>query len=312
MGESLLVTLREGFEAALIIAIVLAAVRRSPRPELSRWVWLGTAAALVVALLAGLVIHATVEDLVGRNRARVFALICFAAAGLLTWMIFWMRRHARTLKRELEEKTGHAMEQSGLALATVAFIAVAREGLETALFLISGTTQSSGGDVIIGGLIGVALACGLGVLVYQGSRFVPVRRFFQITGVLIILFAAGLLSRGVMFLQASNDLGSINTAAYDLTGQAWLTSSTQTGRFLAGIFGWDPRPSVEQVIVYLAYVVPALLFFFSDGSGRSRKDEAATRPAPVPAAQPAAVEATAGGAGTAGSEVARPVDAPAS
>ena len=275
MGESLLITLREGFEAALIVAIVLAAVRRSPRPELSRWVWGGTAVAIVVAIVAGLIIHATVEDLVGRNRARVFALICLAAAGLLTWMIFWMRRHARTLKRELEEKTGDALEQSGLALATVAFIAVAREGLETALFLISGTTQSSGSDVLIGGLIGIAIACGLGVLVYHGSRFVPVGRFFQITGVLIILFAAGLLSRGVMFLQASDDLGSLNTAVYNLTGQAWLTGSTQSGRFLAGIFGWDPRPSLEQVVVYLAYLIPALIFFFSDGSQRTPAPAAA-------------------------------------
>lgn len=268
MGESMLITLREGFEAALIVAIVLAAVRRSSRPELSRWVWAGTALALVVATVAGLIIHATVEDLVGRNRSRVFALICFAAAGLLTWMIFWMRRHARSLKRELEEKTGNALEQSGLALATVAFIAVAREGLETALFLISGTTQSSSNDVLIGGLIGVALACGLGVLIYHGSRFVPVGRFFQITGVLIILFAAGLLSRGVMFLQASNDLGSLNDAVYNLTGQAWLTSSTQSGRFLAGIFGWDPRPSFEQVVVYLAYLIPSLVFFFSSDKPR--------------------------------------------
>ena len=287
MGESLLITLREGFEAALIVAIVLAAVRRSPRPELSRWVWLGTAAALLLALVAGLVIHATVEDFAGQNRARTFALICFAAAGLLTWMIFWMRRHARTLKRDLEEKTGHAMAQSGLALATVAFIAVAREGLETALFLISGTTQSSGADVVIGGLIGVAIACGLGVLVYHGSRFVPIRLFFQITGVLIILFAAGLLSRGVMFLQASNDLGSLDAAAYNLTGQAWLTSSTQSGRFLAGIFGWDPRPSIEQVIVYVGYLIPALCFFFSDGSRRSGKAVARSEtPAPPPVAQP--------------------------
>ena len=206
-------------------------------------------------------------------------------------MIFWMRRHARTLKRDLEEKTGHAMAQSGLALATVAFIAVAREGLETALFLISGTTQSSGGDVVIGGLIGVAIACGLGVLVYHGSRFVPIRLFFQITGVLIILFAAGLLSRGVMFLQASNDLGSHDTAAYNVTGQAWLTSSTQSGRFLAGIFGWDPRPSIEQVIVYVGYLIPALFFFFWDGSRRSGKAVGPARHRP-PSARPVKVKST--------------------
>jgi high-affinity iron transporter len=273
MGESLLITLREGFEAALIVAIVLAAVRRSSRPELSRWVWLGTAVALVVAALAGFVIHVTVDDLVGRQRARVFAVICFAAAALLTWMIFWMRRHARTLRSELEDRAGLALEQSGLALATLAFLAVAREGLETALFLISGTAASSNHDVLVGGLIGVALAVVLGVAVYHGSRFVPVRRFFLITGVLIVLFAAGLVSRGVMFLQSAGDIGSVNNAVYNLTGQAWLTNSTQSGRFLAGIFGWDPRPSLEQVVVYLGYLVPVLVAFFSGGPTRSTDDD---------------------------------------
>jgi high-affinity iron transporter len=262
MAESLLITLREGFEAALVVAIVLAAVRRSDRPQLARWVWLGTAAAIVLSVVVGLAIHASIDDLVGDARARTFAVICFAAAGLLTWMIFWMRSHARNLKGELEGRTRAAMAQSALALSVVAFVAVAREGLETALFLISGTTASDGGDVVIGGLIGLAIAIVLGVLVYHGSRYISVRRFFQITGVLIILFAAGLLARGVMFLQAAGDLGSVETAAYNLTAYDWLTTSTQSGRFLAGIFGWDPRPSVEQVIVYVGYVVPVLVLFF--------------------------------------------------
>jgi high-affinity iron transporter len=262
VSESLLITLREGFEAALVVAIVLAAVRRSERPEMGRWVWFGTAAALVLALAVGWLIHVTVDDLTGSPRARVFAVICFGAAALLTWMIFWMRQHARSLKGELEGKTLHALHQSAFALGMVAFVAVAREGLETALFLISTTTNSSGNDVLIGALIGTALACGLGVLVYHGSKAISMRLFFQVTGVLIILFAAGLVSRGVLFLQSSGDLGTLNDAVYDLTGQRWLTQDTQAGRFLAGIFGWDPRPSIEQVVVYLGYLIPVLVLFF--------------------------------------------------
>ena len=169
MGESLLITLREGFEAALVVAIVLAAVKRSAQPELARWVWYGTGAASLLAIAIGWILHVTIEDLTGGARSRVFAVIC-------------------------------------LALAVV-----------------------------------------LGVLVYRGSRFLPLRRFFQVTGVLIILFAAGLLSRGVLFLQSAGDLGTVNNAVYNLTGQHWLTQDSQTGRFLAGIFGWDPRPSIEQV-----------------------------------------------------------------
>jgi high-affinity iron transporter len=282
MGESLLITLREGFEAALVVAIVLAAVRRSDRPEMARWVWSGAGAAALVALVVGWLINLTVDDLTGVARSRTFAVICFAAAGLLTWMIFWMRNHARSLKGELEGKALVALHQSAFALGMVAFVAVAREGLETALFLISTTANSSGHDVLIGGLIGLAIAFGLGVLVYHGSRFIPLRRFFQVTGVLIILFAAGLLSRGVLFLQSASDLGTVNNAVYDVTGQRWLTLDTQSGRFLAGIFGWDPRPSFEQVLVYVLYLVPVLFLFFWDGGSKAKAQASrATKPSTV-------------------------------
>jgi high-affinity iron transporter len=262
MGEALLITLREGFEAALIVAIVLAAVRRSGRPELGRWIWAGTLSALALATIVGIILHLTIEDLTGVARMRTFAIICLAAAGLLTWMIFWMRRHARSLRTELEGQVAAAISQSGLALAGVAFLAVAREGLETALFLISSTTASSGEEVLVGGLIGIGIAIVLGVGVYHGSRVVPMKLFFQVTGVLIIAFAAGLLSRAVQFLQAAGDVGTVNNAAYNLTGFHWLTTSSEFGKFLAGIFGWDPRPSVEQVVVYLLFMIPVTVAFF--------------------------------------------------
>ena len=280
VGEALLITLREGFEAALIVAIVLAAVRRSGRPELRRWIWAGTGSALGLATAIGIILHVTIDDLSGVERQRTFAIICFAAAGLLTWMIFWMRRHARSLKHELEGQVDAALSSSALALAGVAFVAVAREGLETALFLVSSTTASSGGEVVIGGFTGLAIATALGAIVYHGGRAVPMRLFFQVTGVLIIAFAAGLLSRGVQFLQAAGDLGTLNDAAYNLTGIHWLTVQAEAGKFLAGIFGWDPRPSVEQVLVYLLFMVPVLVLFFWD---RPRTP----RPTPAPATETA-------------------------
>jgi len=261
VGESLLITLREGFEAALVIAIVVAAVRRGSRPAMVRWVWAGTAAALGFSIALGVVLHLTVDGLDGRARQEVFAAICLAAAALLTWMVFWMRSHSRTLRHRLEGQVQDALGHSALALAGVAFLAVAREGLETALFLVSSTTSASPGDVLTGGLLGLALACVLGVAVYHGSRAVPLRGFFQVTGVLIIVLAAGLVSRSVQLLQAAGDLGSVDDAAYNLTGVPWLTIHTQTGEFLAGIFGWDPRPSVEQVVVYLLYLVPVAAAF---------------------------------------------------
>jgi high-affinity iron transporter len=262
MAESFLIALREGFEAALVVAIVLAFVRRQA-PEQAKAVWYGTAAALALATIVGVVLHLTLDGLEGRARQRTFAVICIAAAGLLTWMIFWMRAHARALKGELEGKAGSAIAAgSSFGLALVAFAAVAREGLETSLFLLSTGTASDGRDIILGTLLGLVVAAVLGALVYQGSHLFDMRKFFLITGALIILFAAGLLDRAVLFLQASNDIGSWNDAVYNLTRYEWLTQQTQVGRFLAGIFGWDPRPSIEQVVVYLAFLIPIGYLYF--------------------------------------------------
>ena len=261
MGESLLISLREGFEAALVVSIVLAAVRRTA-PEQTRAVWVGTGVALAVAVVAGLVLHVTIDGLEGTARQRTFAAICVAAAALLTWMIFWMRSHARTLKGTLEERAGEALAGgSGLALAFVAFVAVLREGLETALFLISTTANSEGADVVAGTLVGLAIAVVLGWVVYVGGTRFDLRRFFIVTGVLLVLFAGGLLDRAVGLLQGAGDVHSWDDSLYDLTRYGWLTGRTQSGRFLSGILGWDAQPSVEQAAVYLAYVIPVAVLF---------------------------------------------------
>ncbi|WP_436796217.1 FTR1 family iron permease [Actinospongicola halichondriae] len=275
MGESFLIALREGFEAALIIAIVLAFVRRSDQPEQRRWVWAGVGAAAALSLGVGLVLHEVIGGLEGVARLRTFAALCLAAAGLLTWMVFWMQRHACGLKGDLEHRAALA-RGSGWGLAAVAFAAVAREGLETALFLLSTTTTADGGAVALGTVGGLAVAAALGALVHRGSRRFPMQSFFRLTGLLVIVFAAGLLARFVLFEQLAGDLGTVDNAVYDLTGSAWLTLSTQSGRFLAGIFGWDPRPSLEQVVAWAAYALVVTPLFLRP----FRRD----RKAPVPAA----------------------------
>ena len=289
MGESLLITLREGFEAALIVAIVLAYLRKIERLDLARSVWLGTGAAVGLSIVIGVVLQVSVDGLDGAARYRTFAAICVAAAAVLVWMVFWMRRQARGLKGELEGKVDEAVMTSSMtALAAVAFFAVIREGIETALFLIAATTGSATGDVVIGGVIGLALSVVLGVAVYQGGRTIPMRTFFQVTGVLIVIFAGGLLAKAVMFLQPqfSGDLGSIDMSAFDVTSVRWLTGESQVGRFLAGIFGWDPRPSIEQVLVWLAAVIPLTIAFFADRAPRVTAK--AVQPDVPPAARPTA------------------------
>jgi high-affinity iron transporter len=192
---------------------------------------------------------------------------------VLTWMIFWMRRQAHLIKGELQDSVDQAIAIRGdvrLAVMTVAFLAVAREGLEAALFLIAAATTEDGWAVLVGGLIGLAGASALGALVVLGGRRLPMRQFFTVTGLILIVFAAGLVSRTILWLQAAGELGTVWNNVYDLTAYPWLTVSTEPGKFLGAMFGWDPRPSIEQVAAYLLFLVTvAWLFLRTPRTARS-------------------------------------------
>jgi high-affinity iron transporter len=266
MGESLLILLREGFEASLIVAIVFAYLRRTGRLDLGRAVWVGVAAASGLAIVLGVLIHLTVGELSGAAELRSFAAIAVAAAVVLTWMVFWMRRQSRAIKGDLEHKVDVALHSGHVArgLMFVAFFAVLREGIETALFLVAATTSSAPRDVLVGGTVGLAASCVLGYLVYAGGHRIPMRAFFRVTGMIVIVFAAGLCAKAVLFLQGAGDLGTVNNAVYDVTRISALTTQSQVGRFLAGLLGWDPRPSLEQVLAWVLYIVPTSYFFLRD------------------------------------------------
>jgi high-affinity iron transporter len=280
MGTAFLIMVREGFEAALVVAIVFAYLRRIERLDLGKAVWQGVLVASLVSIGVGIVVHLTIGNLEGDARLRAFAAISFLALCVLTWMVFWMRRQSRAIKGDLEGRVDAAIGSANVrrAIAAVALLAVLREGIEAALFLIAAATEENGWDVLIGGLLGLSIASALAVVVYRGGRSLPMKAFFRATGVVLIVFAAGLASRTVLFLQMDGDLGSINlNGVYDVTGQAWLTQSTEVGKFLAAMFGWDPRPSIEQVVVYLGYLIPVLVLFLREPAPRSE------RPQPVAA-----------------------------
>ena len=271
MLTALLIMLREGFEAALVVAIVYAYIRRIGRRDLVTPMWQGMAAAVVVSIGVGIVVHLTVENLTGRARLLAFAAVSMLAVVVLTWMIFWMRRQARRIKGELEDSVDQAIASHGdarFAVMTVAFLAVAREGLEAALFLIAAATTEDGWAVLLGGLIGLALASALGGLVVLGGRRMPMRQFFTVTGLILIVFAAGLVSRTVLWLQAAGELGTVWNNVYDLTAYRWLTVNTESGRFLGAMIGWDPRPSIEQVVAYLAFLITVSWLFLRSPAPR--------------------------------------------
>lgn len=257
MLASFLIMLREGFEAALVIAILYAYLRRSGRAELLGPLWAGIGAAFVVVLALGVAVHLGMDELVGVARQRAFAATMLLAAGVLTWMIFWMRKHSRAMKGELEGSMDHAIDARSnvkVAVVAAAFLAVLREGFEATLFLIATATQESGENVLVGGIVGLVVAGVLGWMVVVGGRRLPMKQFFTVTAWVLVVFAAGLLARAVMFLQSTGDLGIVLNNVYDLTAVHWLTQDSEVGRFLAAMFGWDPRPSIEQALVWVGYV----------------------------------------------------------
>jgi len=282
MLTAFFVMLREGFEAALIVAILYAYLRKTGRQDLVPALWAGIAAAFAIAIAGGVVIQLTVESLDGAARLRWFAGISLFAVGVLTWMIFWMRRHARAIRGELHHSIDRALSTGSSvrwAIALAAFFAVLREGLEAVLFMIATAITEDRGAVIIGALAGLAVASLLGYAVVLGGRKMPMRQFFTVTGVLLIIFAAGLLARAVMFLQTAGDLPIIWNNVYDLTGIDWLTTRTEVGRFLGAMFGWDPRPSIEQVIAWLGYAGTVTYLFLRTPRSRQLAPQA---PAPQP------------------------------
>ena len=259
MSGALLITLREGLEAALIVAIVLAYLKTLNRESDFRTVWAGTLTAVAISLIAGVVVFSAVGGLAGAAEEITEGVIALTAAGVLTWMIFWMGRQARYIKGNLQSKVDDAIAGgSTVALAMIAFVAVLREGLETALFLLSTSVGSeSNAGQLVGGLIGLAVAFAIGYLVYKGSRRVNLRTFFRVTGILILFFAAGLLAKGVHEFQEVGWIGSLNEHVYDVSSVTLLNPDASTfGEFLKGLFGWSASPSIEMIVVYFAFLIP--------------------------------------------------------
>jgi high-affinity iron transporter len=197
MGAGVVV-LREGFEASLVVGIVLAFLDRTGRRDGFAAVWVGVVGALALSLAVGAALFAAGAELEGSSEAVFEGLVMLTAAGLLTWMIFWMRGRARTMRKEIEGRAQAALDAgSALGLAIVVFIGVAREGVETALFLFSTIEGSSAPVSFVGALIGGALAVGLGYLFYRGSHRLNLRTFFTATSALLLVFAGYLLAFGL-------------------------------------------------------------------------------------------------------------------
>jgi high-affinity iron transporter len=260
MGSSFLITLREGLEISLVLAILISYLVKSNRSQEQSAVWLGSGIAALLCVALGLAFHLIAGGLNGHVEQAVEGVLATLAASVLTWMVFWMRKNARTLGGELRAKVDAATTTR--ALLVIAFIAVLREGLETVLFLLSAETAStSGGEVVLGGIIGLAIAAGLGYLVYAGGNKLNLKTFFNITGILLILFAAGLAGKAIHEFREL-----IEWEAGWLISSPWTIasgpfSSGWVHDFLKALFGWAPTPERLRVITYFSYLIPVLWLY---------------------------------------------------
>jgi high-affinity iron transporter len=260
LGAAALLTTREGLEASLIVGIVLAYLAKTDNRQHMRVVWAGVAAAVLVSILTGALLFFTIGELEGRAEQIFEGVAMFSAVGVLTWMIFWMRRQAMGIKRDLESRVqGAVAAGSAVGLASVVFFAVLREGWETALFLFAISESSTPGVTAVGAVIGLVVAVTLGVLLYRGSRRLDLRQFFTVTGILLIVFAAGLLAHGIHEFQEAGLLPE--TVEHVWNTNALVGEDSTAGEFLTALVGYNGNPSLLEVVAWATYLVAALVFF---------------------------------------------------
>lgn len=247
------ITLREGIEAALIIGLVLAAVRKAGVVGMLKYVWYGVASAVAVSAVVGAVLVAVLGYLPDESAAVFEGVASLVAVGVLTFMIFWMRVQASRLGREIDDKVSAAAGiGSGLALWLLAFAAVAREGLETVLFMFAAFNSAGALATTVGGLAGLVVAVVLGYVLYRGSLSLDIRAFFRATGVLIVVVAAGMLAYGLHELQEVGLLPTVVEHLWDTNGV--LNEKVGVGAFLKALLGYNGNPSLIEVVAYWTYL----------------------------------------------------------
>ena len=265
MLVAFLVMLREGLESALIVGIIAGYLVRTGRRAWMPAVWLGVLLAVATALLVGAGLQFVSAEFPQRAQELFEAIVGLVAVAVLTSMVFWMRKVARSIKSELHQSIDEALagsSQQGLALIGMVFLAVAREGLESVFFLLAIFQQSPDPLAPLGALLGILVACAMGYGIYAGSVRIDLRRFFRWTGMLILVVAAGILAGSVRALHEAGLWNHLQTTAFDLSGV--LPVDGGIGTLLSGLFGYSDRPAIGEVIAYALFLAVTLYLFLAE------------------------------------------------
>ena len=260
MLANFLIGLREGLEAALVVGILIAYVMKIERRDVLGRIWLGVALAVLLALGLGALLTFGTYGLSFEAQEIIGGGLSIIAAGFVTWMIFWMLRTARTLGSNLRADVSNSLGGAGWGLVLVAFLAVGREGIETALFLWA-AVQATGSTSLplAGASLGILVAVALGYLIYRGVLRINLSRFFGWTGVLLIIVAGGVLSYGIHDLQEAGVFPGLYNLAFDVS--ATIPPSSWYGALLRGTVNFSPATTWLEAIVWIGYVVPTLVIF---------------------------------------------------
>lgn len=254
-----------------MVAIVLGYLARTGNRQHFRPIWIGVGAAAAVAVAFGAVLHFTASGLSGAALEAFEGLTMLSAVIVLTWMVFWMRKQSASLGRALREEVDAAVAGGSLvALVGLAFSVVIREGFETVLFLFAGSTAARS-DAAVGflggGVLGFAVAGVVGYVVYRGAHRLPLKQFFAVSGIVVVVLAAGLLSNGLAELMESGLIPRLGPRPWDTDGL--IPAASVLGRFLHTLVGYDPAPTVGQVVAYFGYVFSCLWVLLFVGQDQS-------------------------------------------
>jgi high-affinity iron transporter len=275
------ITLREGVEAALIIGIVAAFLAKQNRRDALKPMWFGIGLALGLCAAVAVGLRIGGQDLPQREQEGLETVVGLIAVGFVTYMVVWMRRHSRGLKAVLENEAATALATgSAFGLLMMAFLAVLREGFETSVFLLAVFQDTSNpGSAGTGAILGLAAAVGLGVALYRGGVRINLSRFFRLTGLVLVLVAAGLFATSIHTAHEAGWFNDLQSQAIDLS---WLVKPGEvSGSLLTGMLGLQPKPTVGEAFAYLLYAVPMGLYVLWPDRWRLRRDPVTVKARPT-------------------------------
>ncbi|SUO96260.1 iron uptake transporter permease EfeU [Suttonella ornithocola] len=265
MLVTFLIMLREGVEAALIVGIVASFLKQGGHSKLINRVWLGVILAVLLCLAVGWVMFTGTDALPKKQQGILAGTIALLAVAMLTYMTLWMKRAAGAMKTHLQASVSSALHYGkgqGWALVGMAFLAVVREGIETVFFLLAIAQQNHTKNMLIGAALGLAVAIVIGWLIYEGGVRINLAKFFRWTGVFLIFVSAGLFAGAFRAFHNAGLWNLWQTPLTDLSGI--LSEKSALGSIISGIFGYKDHPTQSDLIFYLLYLIPVLMFFLKN------------------------------------------------